>query len=256
MTEIEDLLVPSFCKRHIEAALGHYVQMVDRYRRREWEAATGRSGKFVEAVLKALWVYTGSTPLQGRAFKAGQIITDLQKSPTGSAHDSVRLVIPRACQFVYDIASNRGARHDPDEVNPNEMDANSATMNCSWILAEMIRLAQKGSLNMDQVQSIVESLTQRKFPAIEEVDGRIYFHYQNLSAPDVSILTIAHVYPRRISASEVSQTIIRHHFTRKNASMALGRIRNLYDDDGTGNLRALGPCLRKADSIMQSKKTQ
>lgn len=251
---MENLLTPPFNKKHIGAALDHYSQLLDRFQRGEWEPAIGRSGKFVEAVLKALYVYTGNTPTSGRAFKAGQIITDLQKSPVGSAHDSIRLVIPRACQFIYDIASNRGARHDPDEVNPNQMDANAAVLNSSWILAEMIRFAQKGSLNMDQAQGMVESLTQRKYPAIENVDGRIYFHYQGLSAPDVGALVIAHVYPKRIPASEVLQTIVRHHFTSQNASTALGRINHLYDDDGNGKLKALGTCLRKAESIMQAKK--
>jgi hypothetical protein len=251
---MEGLLVPPFDKRHIAAALDHYSQMVARFERCEWEPAIGRSGKFVEAVLKALCVYTGSTPASGRAFKAGQVITDLQRSPTGSAHDSIRLVIPRACQFIYDIASNRGARHDPDEVNPNQVDANAAVMNCSWILAELIRLVQKGSLKMDEIQGIVESLTQRKYPSIENVDGRMYFHYQGLSAPDVGALALAQVFPKRIPASEVLQTIVRHHFTSRNASTALGRIKHLYDDDGTGGLKALGTCLRKAEAIKRSKR--
>ena len=253
MTDMENLLVPPFSRKHVVSALDHYSQMVTRFQRGEWELAIARSGKFVEAVLKALFIYTGNTPATGRAFKAGQIITELQRGPVGSTHDSIKLVIPRACQFIYDIASNRGARHDPDEVNPNQMDANAATMNCSWILAELIRFAQKGSMNMDQTQGIVESLTQRKYPAIENVDGRIYFHYRDLSAPEVGALILAQIYPKRIPASEVLDTIIRHHFTQKNASTALGRLKPFYDDDGTGKLKALGTCLRKAESIRQTR---
>jgi hypothetical protein len=251
---MDNLLVPPFNKKHIAAALDHYSQMVARFHRGEWEPAIARSGKFVEAMLKALYVYTGNTPASGRAFKAGQIITNLQTILVGSANDSIRLVIPRACQFIYDVASNRGARHDPDEVDPNQMDANAVVMNCSWILAEIIRFAQKGMLNMDQTQGIVESLTQRKYPTIEHVDGRIYFHYQGLSAPDVGTLVLADVYPKRIMSSEVVQTIVRHHFSFKNATVALRRINHLYDDDGTGRLKALGTCLLKAETIMQTKK--
>jgi hypothetical protein len=107
---------------------------------------------------------------------------------------------------------------------------------------------------MDQTQDLVESLTQRKYPSIENVDGRIYFHYQDLSAPDVGTLILAQTYPKRVTAAEVFDTMIRHHFTHKNAATALGRLRRLYDDDGYGNLRALGTCLRKADSIRLSRK--
>ena len=109
-------------------------------------------------------------------------------------------------------------------------------------------------MNMDQTQDIVETLTQRKYPAIENVDGRIYFQYQGLSAPDVAALLLAQVYPKRIQASEVLETVIRHHFTPRNASVALGRVNHLYDDDGTGKLKALGTCLRKAESIRQTKR--
>ena len=89
LTAMERLLVPPFNKKHIAAALDHYSQMVARFQRGEYEPTIGRSGKFVEAVLKALWVNTGNTPTSGRGFKAGQIITDLQRSPAGSAHESI-----------------------------------------------------------------------------------------------------------------------------------------------------------------------
>lgn len=251
---MESLLVPTFERKHIKAALDHYAEMVTRFQRGEWEPTILRCGKFVEAVMKALLVKVGMTPTPGRGFKAGRAITDVQGSRAIAGDDSTRLVIPRACQFIYDIASNRGARHDPDEVDPNQMDANSAAMVASWILAELIRVAQRGALDMNGTQAIVESLTQRKFPAVESVDGRLYFHYQDLSAPDVGVLFLAEVYPRRVPAAEVLQAIRRHHFTAENAAIAVRRISHLVDDDGAGKLKALGTCLRKADLIRQSKK--
>lgn len=252
MIDIEKLLVPPFDKKHISATLKHYVEMLSRFQRGEWEPAIGRSGKFVEAVLKALTVHTGSPAPSGRAFKADPIITGLQAKPQGSCHDSVRLVIPRACRLVYDIASNRGARHDPDEVDPNQMDAAAVAMNCSWILAEMLRISQKGALDMDQTQELVESLTQRRYPSKEVVDGKVYFHFKGLTAPEVAILALAHFYPKRISKDDLLNTITRHKFKPTNAAVALGRISRLYDDDGSGKLKALAPCLQRADEIMQS----
>jgi hypothetical protein len=44
--------------------------------------------------------------------------------------DSIRLLIPRNCVFVYDIASN-SSRHDPDEIDPNKMDAIVVVQNVS-----------------------------------------------------------------------------------------------------------------------------
>ena len=146
LQEIEALLVPHFAKKHVTSLLRHFSKLVEELQQEEWADAIAASGKFIEAVLKALFVQVGKTPPAGRGFKADFVINGLAQVPDGIAHDSVRLTIPRACRFLYDIASNRGGRHDPDEIDPNEMDANAAVMNCSWILAEMIRVAQKGAV--------------------------------------------------------------------------------------------------------------
>jgi hypothetical protein len=93
---------------------------------RNWDDATAKTGKFVEAALKALATHAKAPIPPSRAFKADVYITQFGLLPAGTAADTVRLTIPRVCRFIYDIASNRGARHDPDEIDPNEMDATSA----------------------------------------------------------------------------------------------------------------------------------
>ena len=104
--------------------------------------------------------------------------------------ESIRLTIPRACRIVYEIASNRGARHDADEIDPNEMDATVAVSVCSWIVAEMLRVAQKGSLDPAGVQEIVAGLIQKRYPHIEEVQGRIYVSIKGLSAREIAIAAL------------------------------------------------------------------
>jgi hypothetical protein len=70
--------------------------------------------------------------------------------PTGTVGDAIRLAIPRACRFACDMASNRGARHDAGDVDPNGIDANAIVPTCSWIPAEMIRYSQMGAVNVAQ----------------------------------------------------------------------------------------------------------
>jgi hypothetical protein len=65
------------------------------------------------------------------------------------------------CTFIYDIASNRGGRHDPGEVDPNEMDAAAVVANMSWVVAELIRYAQKGAVNLAEAKQLVESSPRR-----------------------------------------------------------------------------------------------
>jgi hypothetical protein len=245
-----NLLTGKFNKKHIHAALGHYSDMLTELQVGNWEQCIGKGGKFTEAVLKALWVHVGQTPQTGRQFKADTILTGLGNLPAASTDDSIRLTIPRACRFVYDVASNRGGRHDPGEINPNEMDASAMAPVCSWILAEMIRYAQKGSVDMDQARDLVRALSARRYPLIEEVDGRVYFHHKNLSARDVAILALAYRFPKRVHESDLLNTIRRHGFKQSNAQVAVARLKGMTDDDGHGNLRSLSTGLQLADQIM------
>jgi len=249
--QIEKLITPPFAKKHVSALLRHYKGMVSDFQTGEWEDSLAKAGKFIEAVLKALWVHVGEAPPAGRAFKADPIINGLAQKPQGTYDDSIRLAIPRACRFVYDIASNRGGRHDPGEIDPNEMDANASASTCSWILAEMIRLSQKGAVDLDEAKKLVDSLTEKKYPLIEEVDGRVYFHLKKKTAPDVALLTLAHHHPRRVSKHLLVEAVKRHGFTDPNSRMAIHGITRFVDNDGSDNLLLLAPGLKEAEEIMK-----
>jgi hypothetical protein len=177
-------------------------------------------------------------------------MSDLGQLTAGSFDDSLRLLIPRACRVIYDIASNRGARLDPDELDPNSMDANVVMPIASWILAEVIRIAQKGAVDPSQAREIVESLVEKKYPVVEEVDGRVYLHAKKKSAVDVGLVILARRYPKRASKDSLIDAIKRHGFKTKNATVAAGRIAKLSDDNGHGQLRLLAPGLKRAEEVI------
>lgn len=227
--------------------------MVDDFGRSDWEDSVTKSGKFVEAALKAIATHCGVAFGSGRNFKADTVINALGQLPSGSQDDSLRITIPRACRIVYDIASNRGARHDPDEIDPNSMDANLAVSTCSWILAEMVRYAQKNAVDPSQAVAIVEALIEKKYPSVEEVEGRVYFHAKKKSAPDTGLVILARRYPKKIERSELILAISRNGFTRKNAEVAVRRITKYLDKDGSGGLRLLNPGLKRAEELIYAE---
>ena len=137
--DLEELLQPTFAAKHVRAALRHFQAMATEFQHGAWEEAIGKGGKFVEAALKAVYVHAGKTLPAAREFKAGSVMDEIERLPAGSLDDAVKLTNPRACRFAYDIASNRGARHDPGEVDPNEMDARAVAAGTSWVAAEMLR---------------------------------------------------------------------------------------------------------------------
>lgn len=250
--DLEQMLQPTFPAKHVRAALKHFQAMTVEFQQTAWEEAIAKGGKFVEAALKALYVHVGKTLPAAREFKAGKVMSELEQLPAGSFDDSIRVTIPRACRFAYDIASNRGARHDPGEVDPNQMDARAVVAGTSWIAAEMLRYAQKGALDPARVRELVDGLTQRQYPLIEDVDGRVYFHVPGASARDVALLSLWRKHPGRMTEDELIAAVMRHHFKRANAMMAVSRLGHLVDRDEHGRLRLLQPGMRLAEQLVAS----
>jgi hypothetical protein len=245
---LNDLLKTTFAAKHVNSAARHFEKMVDDFQKGDWEDSSAKGGKFIEAIVKALWVYVGEAVPPGKGFSAGSIIDKLQNKPAAIAPDRIRITIPRACRFAYEIASNRGARHDPDEIDANEMDARTVLAVCSWILAEMVSFSQKG-LDLAQAKTIVEGLMKRRFPFTEEIDGRVYVDIGK-SAKEVALLILWAIYPRRMGDLDLETSVMRHNYSKKNAEVAVSRIAPYVDDDGIGNLRLRNAGLRKAEELI------
>jgi len=244
---INQMLKDRFEAKYADASVRHFVRMVEDYQQREWEDGTAKAGRFVEAVVKALWHHAGEVVPTGKNFKAGNILDLIEKKIVLA--DSLRLTIPRACRFAYEIASNRGARHDADEIEANEMDATAVLSQCSWILAEMVRYSQRG-LDLAEAKAVVDSVMKRRYPFIEEIDGRVYVDIAN-SAREAAVLILWHVYPKRISEDDLFAQLRRHQYKSANAEMAIKRIQGLVDNDnGNMKLRAIG--IRKADALIET----
>jgi hypothetical protein len=77
---IENLLVPPFPKKHVSSLLKHFSKGVADFQEGEWENCTAKAGKFIEATLKALFVYASQILPTGRGFKADLIINGLAPS--------------------------------------------------------------------------------------------------------------------------------------------------------------------------------
>lgn len=160
----------------------------------------------------------------------------------------MRITMPRSCRFVYEISSNRGARHDPDEIDANQMDCGVVVANCSWIFAEMLRYSQKGAVDLDRARELVASITARKFPLIEKAGGRTYFHIPGISAREIGLLTLGES-QTRMTRVQVIDSIQRHGKSMANAKTGMARLARVIDDDGNGNLKLLIPGIIEAETL-------
>ena len=250
--KIRAILEQKFEQGYVGAILRHLIDAKKKYQQGDWEGAILKSGKFVEAVTKALLRFCGKTVPKARRFHAGHLLRNLESEPT-SIDDTVRIVIPKCCLFIYEIASNRGTRHDPDEVDPNEIDAGATDVSISWVLGELIRFSSKRNKNPKEAQELVEALTGKTYPFFEEIDGRFYVNIEGLSAEKTALLILYGLYPRRTSKDFLCELVERHGFSSKNANMAFRRVKRLCDIDTNGlKLRGLGR--QKAEKILNAKR--
>ena len=251
---INELLKDAFKPAHADAAVKHFRGMVDDFQKSEWADSAAKGGKFIEAVMKALWTYVGEAVPKGKQFSVGGIIDQLQQKPAAAAiPDTIKLTIPRACRFAYEIASNRGARHDADEIDANEMDASAVVAVCSWVLSEMVRFSQKG-LDLAEAKAMVEGLTRRKFPLSEEIEGRVYTEIGN-SAKEVALGILFHIYPKRMSELDLIYAITRHNYKEANAIVAVDRLKPYVDADDNDHVALRNTGLRKVEELI-SKNAQ
>ncbi|MBI2069978.1 MAG: hypothetical protein HYT79_05190 [Elusimicrobia bacterium] len=247
---IEAQIATKFEKKHVVAAIDHHIAAIEKFQHQDWEGAIVKDGKFIEAIMKAVSLYAGQTLPASRDFKVDKVINDLFAMPRTSLDDTIRLVIPRACRFGYEIASNRGARHDPGEVDPNEMDADVIVVLCSWIMAELVRYSGRGALSLKDASDLVAELMEKKYPLTEEIDRRPYFNIKKISAREVGLLTLWYRHPRRVTVDTLVDTICRHQFSINNAKLAVRRLASVVDDDGNSlRLRALG--MEEAEGIIR-----
>jgi hypothetical protein len=250
--QVESILKDKFEAKRVTSVVQYFISSTQKFEQGDWDSSLSKSGKFIEAVIKMLWVYAGkSLPTKQKDFKAGVFAQKIINGEIGSSEipeDGVRLEIPRASIFIYDITSNRGARHDSDEITPNEMDSSTILPLCSWILAELVRFSAK-KIDIDDAKKIIHSLIERKYPIFEEIDDRIYVDHKKFkSANECALLLLYGSYPNRIAKDKFIACLKLHKF--KQSAIKLERLTDYIDIDKNDNILLRATGRRKAEEIL------
>jgi hypothetical protein len=164
-------------------------------------------------------------------------------------HNTLRLVIPKACIFVNELVNNRLGRHDT-EVDPHEMDAAAVMPVASWMLAELVRFCSVGGDHAN-ASALVLELTDKIVPFFEVINGRTYIHHgHDLKANEVGLLLLYHAYPRRLARDELVKAVQRHGIARSSAYSGIDKLTTLVDEDrGAWVLRSGGR--EKAEALLR-----
>lgn len=150
------------------------------------------AGRFAEVGIRMLQhAATGNhIPLQNQIQNFAMEVIRLGQLPAAGLNDSVRLLMPRILQLVYDVRNKRNIGHTGGEVDENFADATLALNCCNWVLAELTRLYYTGDI--DQAQKIVDSIVEIKLPVIQDFDGFLKVLDPDLSIPSKVLVLLHH----------------------------------------------------------------
>jgi hypothetical protein len=111
--------------------------------------------------------------------------------PSAAQPKSIRLHIPRALRVVYDIRNNRDTAHLADGIDPNIQDANLVIAVLNWVMAEFVRLFH--GVSPDEAETIVDNLSQRRAPVIQQFGKIPRVLRTDLRAGDYILVLLYHM---------------------------------------------------------------
>lgn len=158
-----DILNISYGKSIAKNIFNAYKEIGENYVLEKWKPSELDAGHFVESVRRLLeFELTGThTPFKKKLPLFNDKALTFYENQSG--HESYRLLIPRVLKSIYNLRNKRGVAHITD-ISPNEMDATIILYSVKWILAEIVRLNSK--LSIEETQSMIDSIIEREIPLI------------------------------------------------------------------------------------------
>ena len=141
-----------------------YRSIIQNYSEHRWSPAELSAGRFCEVVFSILDGFgVGSYP--ARASKPNDFVGACRKLELNKkAPRSFQILIPRTLPALYEVRNNRGVGHVGGDVDPNHMDATFVVAASNWILAELVRVFHK--LSIEDAQQLVDAIAERRVPLI------------------------------------------------------------------------------------------
>lgn len=223
-----------------------YSGIVRNYVERRWEPSELRGGKFAEVAFSIVnGAVSGSFPARATKPKnMADACRALEGKPANVGligYKSLRVFIPRALVFLYDVRNQRGVGHVGGDVDPNAMDASAVVAMASWVMAELVRIFH--GVNTQEAQDTVDALVERKTPLIWEVetDGMKRVLDPGMIGRD-QVLVFLHHSPGWVKAADLCRWVEQKNITqfREKVLTALHKAR-LVEFDAAGDRAKISP---------------
>lgn len=185
--------------------LASYQEIATNFLEHRWEPAELNGGKFSEVVYT---IISGTIngkfalkPAKPKNMVDSCRSLELLAADSRRAGDrSLRILIPRVLQALYEIRNNRGVGHVGGDVDPNFLDATAVYAMSSWVLAEIIRIFH--TVSTKDAQETVDALIERKHPLIWEFEGVRRVLDPKMEKGD-QVLLLLHAKPSWVAENEL-----------------------------------------------------
>src|SRR3546814_371048 len=152
--------------------LKDYTGLKTAYLDGDFDACGLRAGKFCEVLIRfAQDQLTNTfTPFGTQLSNFKEECDKLEKTAKSAGHESIRILIPRALNFLYTLRNKRGIGHESGDVDANEIDAATAVRIADWCVCELIRVYY--TISLEEAQGICNAIAERQLPQIRDVFGK------------------------------------------------------------------------------------
>lgn len=187
--------------------LSEYQGIVSAYQEGRWKLSSLDAGRFCEVVYTildgALSGTFASGPSKPNRFPDACRALE-SRAPIAVGDRSIRILIPRVLPGMYEIRNNRDVGHVGGEVSANQMDATLLRDSSTWVMGELIRIFH--NVSVQEAQSAVDALTERKVPLVWEYNGRKRVLAPQMKAKD-KVLTLLHASPAGESTQDLQMWV-------------------------------------------------
>lgn len=149
--------------------LTRYRELKAAYVNGQYDACGLCAGRLCEVLVRVLQhELTGShTPLGTKLDAFDRECLKLERLPKNAGPEGLRVIMPRALNFLYTLRNKRGIGHEGGDVDANEIDAATAVRLADWCISELIRVVH--SISLEEAQGLLDAIAEREVPQVWSV---------------------------------------------------------------------------------------
>ncbi len=175
-----------------------------RFSRHDWGPAELNGARFAEAIFRYLeWKQSGTFTAIGTQINRNNIANRVSNDV--NMPEGLRFHVLKCAEILLDIRNKRNVAHLGNTINVDEMDSRLVLRLTKWILSEAIR--EESSANPKDIQAIVDKLSTKEIPLVEEIEGDLIIVGTHLKAPERALVALYHTYPAPLPIEVLQNTI-------------------------------------------------